>query len=182
MEIRVIFSGKKYARILKIMMPRFSSSEPILFGGFVCAKIPVLRDSAFHDLLSDLPIDVSVINVSDQKNKRNLSHLKSSLPWKSEKGILLPNPIHIRTGPSYEIHLIQSPEGHCSSANEVKSEVRLKSDEIQFYDDLVIVGHYESGNGIIIQQILKDAHYHQKLNYFVSFNKFQEFSSQFVLI
>lgn len=120
-------ASQKYVDIPERVMTRLSSSEPILFDGFVYAKISVLLDSAFPMIYvptfqSTYPVSMFLI-----KTTKGLFHI-----WNQKKRLCCP----IRFLFNLEHHMKLTWYNY----QKVKSEVRLKSGvAIKLYDNNVIV-------------------------------------------
>lgn len=115
----------------------FSANEPILLGGFVCASLTVYYNDKHHDLRSDLPVNVKIVEVRENTDDdvKILSIQKSSLSSRS-KTISLLKLVLVRPGFQYKILVRQFPENHCYYAREFSSKATVEGNvTVRFHND-----------------------------------------------
>lgn len=130
---------------------KFTTNEPILFGGFVCAKVIALDDKNFQtNLLVDVDIveiDTSEIEYSDSDDEiedsdsddddcgiddnyqvEPLLSFKACIQKSKNTHIYLPKPILIRPEHSYEIRIKHFTENHFIYTKEMHKVLQIHPD------------------------------------------------------
>lgn len=127
----------------------FSTTKLILLGKFVCAcvRISEEKDSHVRELKSNLPIQVKIVERPGIFEPRNIARPKTLVTFTTalepmkRTAIILPKPLLIRPGHSYEIRMQQSSEGHCFEHHQLKTKVStLCGTTIRFHDDRLFRG------------------------------------------
>lgn len=92
---------------------KFTTSKPILLGGFTCGRVGTIVNREFQDLKSLSLVDVEIfeaLNFTSAIDK-NLMKCRAKLHSK-ETDIVLPRPILIRPGYAYSISIGELPDCH----------------------------------------------------------------------
>lgn len=104
----------------------FTSTKPLLLGGFTCGPVGTIVDRAFQNLISLVLVNVEIL----EKRNSNIAIDKELVKFPAklhsiETDILLPRPILIRPGYVYIISIGGLPDGHVFRSDALKTSVNL---------------------------------------------------------
>lgn len=128
----------------------FSTTEPVLLGGFACAnKITVktgTNASSIQDLESDLLLEAELIEASNLEGDNAKVLLKMNTRFgSSNEMVMLKQPVLIRPGFYYTICVGPFPKQHLVCSKTLKDKVRLESGiVVEFHKNMLTAGEFIS--------------------------------------
>lgn len=129
-----------YLKASKVIFLMFSTSQPLLFGGFTCGEVCGFETGLKCILKSAVSTDVNISEICGI-NDKNLLNTKPNF-HSTENHVAFPQPIFVRPGRFYKISISPFEDNLYISSRTLKKEIRLQS-------DIVIQFHTSSNTGSI---------------------------------
>lgn len=105
-----------------------STTEPLLLGGFTRSKIGFLDGNTIQELETDLSIEVKITEALDERVENNtavLLSMRTNMGSKNTSYISLPQPVLMKPGFFYSIHIESFPDTLLVKCQSSKNMVQL---------------------------------------------------------
>lgn len=130
---------------------KFSTNEPLLLGSFLCTGRIVMGNLCDKEFDRNYTVDVTIMEqllTDDTNTKVLLSNMKIR---STQTNILLPQPILIRPGFLYSIHIGPFSRRHIFPGRMVKCEIQLESGAIIKFHNEHVNGDADAKGGLIFE-------------------------------